>query len=163
MASKLAIYPGTFDPITLGHVDLIQRAVHLFDRLILAISVNPRKTPLFTLEERLAMARTLAADLPQVEVESFDGLLVDFVRRKQARVVLRGLRAFSDFEYEFQMTLSNRKMAPDVETLFLMPNENYSYVSSTMIKEVAALGGDVSRFVPGFVLDALRRKMAQPP
>jgi pantetheine-phosphate adenylyltransferase len=163
MASKLAIYPGTFDPITLGHVDLIQRAVHLFDRLILAISVNPRKTPLFTLEERLAMARTLAADLPQVEVESFDGLLVDFVRRKQARVVLRGLRAFSDFEYEFQMTLSNRKMAPDVETLFLMPDENYSYVSSTMVKEVAALGGDVSRFVPGFVLDALRRKMAQPP
>jgi pantetheine-phosphate adenylyltransferase len=163
MASKLAIYPGTFDPITLGHVDLIQRAVHLFDRLILAISVNPRKTPLFTLEERLAMARTLAVDLPQVEVESFDGLLVDFVRRKQARVVLRGLRAFSDFEYEFQMTLSNRKMAPDVETLFLMPDENYSYVSSTMVKEVAALGGDVSRFVPGFVLDALRRKMAQQP
>ncbi len=161
--STVAIYPGTFDPITLGHVDLIKRAVHLFDRLILAISAGSRKTPLFTLAERLELARTLAADLPHVEVDSFDGLLVDYVRRKKACVVLRGLRAFSDFEYEFQMTLTNRKMAPDVETLFLMPNEIYSYVSSSMVREIATLGGDAGMFVPDFVRDALCHKMTQKP
>lgn len=161
--STVAIYPGTFDPITLGHVDLIKRAARLFDRLVLAISASPRKSPLFTLAERLAMARTLATSLPHVEVDSFDGLLVDYVRQKKAHVVLRGLRAFSDFEYEFQMALTNRKMAPDVETLFLMPNEIYSYVSSTMVREIAALGGDASVFVPDFVQAALRRKLAKKP
>ena len=161
--NRVVIYPGTFDPITLGHVDLIKRAARVFDRLILAISVNTWKNPLFTLEERLAMARTLAADLPHVEVDSFDGLLVDYVRQKQARVVLRGLRAFSDFEYEFQMALTNRKMAPDVETLFMMPKEIYSYVSSTMVREIAALGGDTSVFVPDFVQAALRKKLTPKP
>lgn len=161
--NRVVIYPGTFDPITLGHVDLIKRAARLFDRLILAISASPRKNPLFTLDERLALARTLAAGLPHVEVDSFDGLLVDYVRRKKARVVLRGLRAFSDFEYEFQMALTNRKMAPDVETLFLMPNEIYSYVSSSMVREIAALGGDAGMFVPDFVREALRMKMNRPP
>jgi pantetheine-phosphate adenylyltransferase len=156
--STVAIYPGTFDPITLGHVDLIKRAAHLFDRLILAVSASTWKSPLFTLTERLAMARSLAASLPHVEVDSFDGLLVDYVRRKKAHVVLRGLRAFSDFEYEFQMALTNQKMAPDIETMFLMPNEIYTYVSSTMVREVAALGGDTSVFVPDFVQTELRKK-----
>ncbi len=161
--STLAIYPGTFDPITLGHMDLIQRAVRLFDRLILAVSASARKAPLFTLEERLEMARVLTARDPKVEVDAFDGLLVDYARRKGARVVLRGLRAFSDFEYEFQMALTNRKMMPDLETLFLMPNENYSYVSSSMVREIAALGGDAGVFVPDCVRAALRRKMAAAP
>ncbi|NLB60460.1 MAG: pantetheine-phosphate adenylyltransferase [Lentisphaerae bacterium] len=153
-----AIYPGTFDPITLGHVDLIRRAARLFDRLILAVSDSLRKSPLFTQAERLAMARELAVEIPQVEVDSFDGLLVEYARRKQARVILRGLRAFSDFEYEFQMALTNRKMAPDLETIFMMPKEVYSYVSSTMVREIAALGGDTSLFVPDFVQAALRQK-----
>lgn len=161
--NRVVIYPGTFDPITLGHVDLIKRAARLFERLILAVSVSTWKSPLFTLEERLAMARTLAADMPHVEVDSFDGLLVDYVRQKKAHVVLRGLRAFSDFEYEFQMALTNRKMAPEVETLFMMPKEIYSYVSSTMVREIAALGGDTSVFVPDFVQVALRKKMVSKP
>lgn len=161
--NSVVIYPGTFDPITLGHVDLIKRAARVFDRLIMAVSVSTWKNPLFTLAERLAMARTMAASLPHVEVDSFDGLLVDYVRQKQARVILRGLRAFSDFEYEFQMALTNRKMAPDVETLFMMPSEVYSYVSSTMVREIAALGGDTSVFVPDFVQAALRKKLAAKP
>ncbi len=158
--NRVVIYPGTFDPITLGHVDLIKRAASLFERLVLAVAASTWKTPLFSLGERLALARTLAASLPHVEVDTFDGLLVDYVRRKQARVILRGLRAFSDFEYEFQMALTNRKMAPDVETLFMMPKEDYSYVSSTMVREIAAMGGDTSVFVPDFVQAALRKKLA---
>jgi len=159
----VVIYPGTFDPITLGHVDLIKRAARLFERLILAVSVSTWKMPLFSLDERLAMARDLAAGMPHVEVDSFDGLLVDYVRQKKAQVVLRGLRAFSDFEYEFQMALTNRKMAPEVETLFMMPKEIYSYVSSTMVREIAALGGDTSVFVPDFVEVALRNKLIRKP
>jgi len=161
VVNRVVIYPGTFDPITLGHVDLIKRAVRLFDRLILAISAGSRKNPLFTLKERLAMARTLSAALPHVEVDSFDGLLVEYVRQKKAHVVLRGLRAFADFEYEFQMALTNRKMAPDVETLFMMPNESCSYISSTMVREIAALGGDTSVFVPDFVQSALQKKFSK--
>jgi len=159
--SRVVIYPGTFDPITLGHVDLIKRSARLFDRLILAISAVSRKNSLFTLKERLTMARTLSVALPHVEVDSFDGLLVEYVRQKKAHVVLRGLRAFADFEYEFQMALTNRKMAPDVETLFMMPQEIYSYISSTMVREIAAMGGDTSVFVPDFVQAALRKKFAK--
>lgn len=161
--NRVIIYPGTFDPITLGHVDLIKRAARLFDSMILAVSASTWKSPLFTLEERLAMARTMAATMPHVEVDSFDGLLVDYVRQKKAHAVLRGLRAFSDFEYEFQMALTNRKMAPEVETLFMMPKETYSYVSSTMVREIAALGGDTSVFVPDFVQAALRNKFSSKP
>ena len=156
----VAIYPGTFDPITLGHVDLIQRAARMFDRVVVAVAISSRKQPRFTLKERLAMARMLAQRVPRVEADRFDGLLVDYVRRKGARVVLRGLRAISDFEYEFQMVLTNRKMAPDVETIFLMPSESYSYLSSSMVREIALLGGDAGVFVPDFVRAALRKKLA---
>ncbi len=159
--NSVVIYPGTFDPITLGHLDLIERAASLFGRLILAITDSSHKSPMFTLAERLKMARDLAAAWPHVEVDSFDGLLVDYARRKGARLVLRGLRAFSDFEYEFQMALTNRKMAPDVETLFMMPKEIYSYLSSSMVREVAAFGGDTSVFVPDLVQAALCQKLAQ--
>lgn len=154
-----AIYPGTFDPLTLGHVDLIKRATRLFGRLIIAISVKPRKATLFTAEERLAMAKQLTKQIPNVEADIFGGLLVDYVRQKGARVIIRGIRAFSDFEYEFQMALTNRQMAPDIETLFMMPKDNFSYISSTLVREVAALSGDTSKFVPDFVQGELRKKM----
>ena len=157
--NKLAIYPGTFDPLTLGHVDLIKRAARLFGRIIIAISAKPRKATLFTEAERLAMAEKLAANLPGVEAEIFEGLLVDYLRKKGARVIIRGIRAFSDFEYEFQMALTNRQLAPDIETLFMMPKDNYSYISSTLVREVAALGGDTSGFVPDFVQRELRKKI----
>lgn len=159
--TTIGIYAGTFDPLTFGHVDLVVRAARLFERLILAISVSARKTPLFTIEERLAMARQLVRDVPNVEVDSFDGLLVDYARRKGARVLIRGLRAYSDFEYEFQMALTNRKMAPDMETLFLMPKETHSYISSSVVREIAELGGDTSSFVPDFVCAALQRKFGR--
>ena len=155
---SLAIYPGSFDPLTFGHVDLVRRAALLFERLILAVSVRVRKSALFTIEERLDMARQLTKDMPNVEVEAFDGLLVDYVKSKGGNVVVRGLRAFSDFEYEFQMALTNRKMAPDVETLFMMPKEVFSYVSSSVVREIAALGGNISEFAPDFVQDALKKK-----
>ena len=158
-----AIYPGTFDPITLGHVDLIRRAARLFDRLILAVSDSLRKSPLFTQAERLAMARELAVEIPQVEVDSFDGLLVEYARRKQARVILRGLRAFSDFEYEFQMALMNRKLLSTVETVYLMPSEEYVYLNSTIVKEVALLGGNIRCFVPEVVASALFKKIQRLP
>ena len=157
---KLAIYPGTFDPLTLGHVDLVHRAARLFDRLILAVAVSARKGTLFSIEERMAMARSLAVTMPNVEAVEFDGLLVDYVRHIGARVIIRGLRAFSDFEYEFQMALTNRKMAPDVEVLFMMPRESYSYISSSVVREIASLGGDTSKFVPSFVHAALKKKFA---
>lgn len=156
--TNLAVYPGSFDPLTLGHVDLVHRASRLFKRLILAVSVSARKKLLFTVEERVAMAGKLAKDIPNVEVDTFDGLLVDYVRSKRACVVVRGLRAFSDFEYEFQMALTNRKMAPEVETLFMMPREVYSYVSSSVVREISALGGDTGEFVPDFVQSALKKK-----
>lgn len=155
----LAIYPGTFDPLTLGHVDLIKRAARLFGHIIIAISAKPRKATFFTAEERLTMARRLCAQIPKVEAEIFDGLLVDYIRKKGAHVIIRGLRAFSDFEYEFQMALTNRQMAPDIETLFMMTKESYSFLSSSVVREVAALGGDTSTFVPDFVQCKLREKM----
>ena len=156
-----AVYAGTFDPMTYGHLDVATRAAHVFDKLTLAVAEDPRTTLLFGLEERVALARECLAKLPNVEVVSFGGLLVDWARSRGIHTLIRGLRAFSDFEYEFQMALTNRKLAPDIETLFLMPNEDFSYVSSSMVREIAALGGDVAKFVPAPVAAALKRKLAQ--
>ncbi len=157
----LAIYPGTFDPLTLGHIDLIKRAARLFGRIIIDISANPRKKTMFSAPERLAMARRFCAQIPNVKAEIFDGLLVDYIRRKTAHVIIRGLRAFPDFEYEFQMALTNRHMAPDIETLFMMTKESYSFLSSSAVREVAMLGGDTSEFVPNFVQKELKKKMSE--
>jgi len=154
-----AIYPGTFDPITRGHSDLVKRATRLFDRVIVALAAKPGKQPVFTLEERLELARTALAEYDNVEICSFDGLLVEFARIKQARVILRGLRAVSDFDYEFQLAGMNRKLAPDVETLFLTPAEQYSNISSSLVREIAALGGDVTPFVHEKIRDELTRKL----
>lgn len=154
-----AIYPGTFDPITKGHTDLVQRATRLFDHVIVAVAAHTAKIPAFSLEERVAMAHTALEGNDHVEVCGFDTLLVDFVRQRDAQVILRGLRAVSDFEYEFQLAGMNRKLAPDVETLFLMPAEQYSYISSSLVREVARLGGDVSEFVHQHVKEALRERM----
>jgi len=157
--SKNAIYPGTFDPITKGHSDLVERASRLFDLVIVAVAANPGKQSLFSLEERLELARTALAGYANVEVCSFDGLLVEFAREKQAQVILRGLRAVSDFDYEFQLAGMNRKLAPDVETLFLTPAEQYSNISSSLVREIAALGGDVSPFVHAEIRAELTRKL----
>ena len=157
---KSAIYAGTFDPITLGHLDLIERAAKLFDRLIVAVAVHSRKTVLFDIEERVAMVREVAKKFPNVEVESFDGLLVRYARSKKIPIVIRGLRAFSDFEFEFQMALTNRKLAPEIETLFMMPKEIHSYVSSSTVKAVARLGGNIEDFVPEAVCRFVARKLA---
>jgi pantetheine-phosphate adenylyltransferase len=154
-----AIYPGTFDPITHGHSDLVERAVQLFDRVIVAIAADPPKTPMLSLEERVALANKVLGHYGQVEVCPFHGLLVDFTRRRNAQVILRGLRAVSDFEHEFQLAGMNRKLAPQVETLFLMPSEHYAYISSSLVREIAALGGDISDFVHEEVKAALSRHM----
>jgi pantetheine-phosphate adenylyltransferase len=156
----IAIYAGTFDPLTLGHFDLIERSAELFERLILAVAVNEEKNPLFSLGERLDLAGRAVASLDNVEVEAFDGLLIDFARRREARVLIRGLRAYSDFDYEFPMALTNRKLAPEIETLFMMPKEIHSYVSSGIVRTVARYGGDVSEFVPPVIHDAIRAKLA---
>ncbi|MCK4743457.1 MAG: pantetheine-phosphate adenylyltransferase [Sulfuriflexus sp.] len=150
-----AVYPGTFDPVTNGHIDLIERASTLFDRLIVGVAENPGKGATFSLEERVAMTTEVLADLPNVEVKGFNSLLVDFVADHDARVILRGLRAVSDFEYEFQLAGMNRRLAPEVETLFLTPAEQYAYISSSLVKEIAAHGGDVSAFVHTKVMAAL--------
>ena len=154
-----AIYPGTFDPITHGHTDLIQRAARLFDTVIVAVAASPNKAPLFTLEERVELARAALVGLDNVEVSSFDTLLADYVRRRHARVIVRGLRAVSDFEYEFQLAGMNRRLVPEAETLFLTPAEQYSYISASLIKEIASLGGDVSEFVHERVRAALTNRM----
>ena len=156
-----AVYAGTFDPLTYGHLDVAARAAHVFDRLVLAVAEDPRKTLLFSTAERLKLARSSVAELANVDVVPFSGLLVDWARARGIHTLIRGLRAFSDFEYEFQMALTNRKLAPDVETLFLMPSEDFSYVSSSMVREIAALGGDVDKFVPPPVAAALKRKLAK--
>lgn len=150
-----AVYPGTFDPVTNGHIDLIERASTLFDKLIVGVAENPGKGATFSLEERVAMTTEVLADLPNVEVKGFNSLLVDFVAEHDARVILRGLRAVSDFEYEFQLAGMNRRLAPEVETLFLTPAEQYAYISSSLVKEIAAHGGDVSAFVHTKVMAAL--------
>jgi len=155
---RTAIYAGTFDPITLGHLDLIARAAKIFDKLILAVSEYSRKQTLFSLKERVAMARRIARKFKNVEVDSFGGLLVDYAKARKVRVLIRGIRAFSDFEFEFQMALTNRKLAPEIETLFLMPNEDFSYLSSSTVREVAMLGGDTRDFVVPIVEQELEAK-----
>jgi pantetheine-phosphate adenylyltransferase len=153
-----AIYPGTFDPITNGHMDLLQRALRHFDRVIIAVAGSTGKSTCFTLEERVSLARTALESLDHVEVMGFDGLLVKFAREQGATVILRGLRAVSDFEYEFQLASMNRKLAPDVETMFLTPDEGYTFISSSLVREIAALGGDVRPFVHPVVQSALKER-----
>lgn len=155
---RIAIYPGTFDPITRGHEDLVRRAAGLFDRLILAIAESPSKQPRFSLAERVAMAREVLADVPNVEIIGFNTLLMNFVHEQGAKVIVRGLRAISDFEYEFQMAGMNRSVYPEVETVFLTPGEQYMFISATMVREIARLGGDISKFVQPCVEKRLRAK-----
>jgi pantetheine-phosphate adenylyltransferase len=154
-----AIYPGTFDPITYGHIDLIKRAQEIFSEVIVAVGHNPHKRPLFTLKERVEMLKKATAGMSGTIIDEFDGLVVDYARRQKAKVLIRGLRMISDFEYEFQMALTNRKLSPDIETIFLMPQESYSYLSSKLLKEAASLGADLSSFVPDFVEKALKKKL----
>jgi pantetheine-phosphate adenylyltransferase len=158
MSSKLVIYPGTFDPITNGHISVVSRALKIFDRLVIAILNNPNKLPLFSMEERIQMIREVLKDQRHLEVESFNGLLVDYVIQKKTNVVIRGLRALSDFEYEFQMALMNRKLNREVQSIFLMTDYKWFYTSSTIIKEAASLGGDVSGLVPPVVCKKLKQK-----
>ncbi len=157
--SDAAIYAGTFDPLTLGHLDLLERAAHIFDRVILAVASSSRKKPLFSLEERVEMAKNTLKGHKNIEIDSFSGLLVDYAHEKGVHIVIRGLRAFSDFENEFQMALTNRQMAPDIETIFLMPKENFSDISSSAVREIVELGGDASSFVPQLVQKALKNKL----
>ena len=153
-----AVYPGTFDPLTRGHEDLVRRASTLFDQLVLAIADSPAKRPYFTVDERIAMAREVLADVKNVQVLGFSGLLIDFVREQRARVVLRGLRAVSDFEYEFQLAGMNRHLYPEMETMFLTPSEQHMFISATLVREIASLGGDVSQFVHPLVSKRLKQK-----
>ena len=155
---RLAVYPGSFDPLTNGHVDIIKRGGHLFDRIVVAILVNLDKAPLFTTEERVAIAREVFQDQPNVEVDTFEGLFVDYAKQREASVIVRGLRAISDFEYELQMALMNRRLNSEIETVFMMPAEPYTYVSSRLVKEVFALGGSISGLVPPVVETQLRAK-----
>ena len=156
--SVIAIYPGSFDPLTNGHVDIIHRGARLFERIVVAMLVNMDKSPLFTVAERVDLAREVFRDHANVEVDTFDGLLVDYAERKRAGVIVRGLRAISDFEYEMQMALMNRRLRPEVETVFMMPAEPYTYVSSRLVKEIVALGGSVHGLVPAIVERRLRDK-----
>jgi pantetheine-phosphate adenylyltransferase len=158
---KIAIYPGSFDPITNGHLDVVCRAAALFDRVIVAVAHNEEKASLFTPAERMTLVKNAVRGLRNVSVDHFDGLLVKYAQRKKAVVLVRGLRAVSDFEYELQLALMNRKLAPKVETIFLAPKDEYTFVSSRLVKEIARLGGDVRRFVPPAVAAALGRKLAQ--
>lgn len=161
--SLAAMYPGTFDPITLGHDDLVRRACRLFDRVVVAIAANPSKEPLFTLDERVELVRASLQDLENVEVSGYDGLTVDFAREHDLGVIVRGLRAVSDFEYEFQLANMNRHLAVEVETAFLTPNENYNFVSSSLVREICSMGGDISEFVSPVVNEALIKRCRQGP
>jgi pantetheine-phosphate adenylyltransferase len=156
----VAIYPGSFDPLTNGHLSLIQRSLKMFDRLIVAVAVNPKKTPLFTEDERRQLIQDACGNDPRIEVDAFHGLLVDYVRRRHGAVIIRGLRAVSDFEYEFQLANMNRKLAPDIETVFMMTGEDYFYISSQLVREVASFGGDVTGLVPDNVNQKLKAKFA---
>ena len=160
MSHRIAVYPGTFDPLTRGHEDLMHRASVLFDRVIVGIAQSRAKQPLFTLEERVSITRTILVEYPNIEVHGFDCLLMDFIRQHGANVILRGLRAVSDFEYEFQMAGMNRNLYPDVETIFLTPSEKYMFISATMVREIALLGGDVGKFVQPLVVQRLAEKFA---
>lgn len=153
--NQAAVCAGTFDPITMGHLDVIERASRIFPRVVIAVATNSGKNPLFSLDERMALVRESTAHLKGIEIKSFDGLLVNFAESIKVRMIVRGLRAFSDFEYEFQMALTNRKLKPEIETIFLMPKQDYSYISSSNVREVAQLGGDTSQFVPSPVQRAL--------
>ncbi len=156
--NKAALCAGTFDPITMGHLDVIERASRIFPRVVIAVATSSGKNPLFSLDERIELVRESTSHLEGIEVDAFDGLLVDYAESKRVRVIVRGLRAFSDFEYEFQMALMNRRLTPAIETIFLMPKQDYSYVSSSNVREVAALGGDTSVFVPAPVHRALKAR-----
>jgi pantetheine-phosphate adenylyltransferase len=156
---RRAIYPGSFDPVTNGHLDVIERARKLFDEVIIAVAVNDQKQPLFPLEERLRLLRETTGGIDGVTIAPLDGLLVDFAVQQKARAIVRGLRAVSDFEFEFQMALMNRKLEGGVETIFLMPKEEYTYISSRIVKEIARLGGDVSAFVPPCVVESFRERL----
>ncbi len=154
-----AVFPGSFDPITNGHLDIIHRGLRIFDRVIIAVLENEGKSPLFPVAERLELLRAVARDIRGIEIHSFSGLLVDFLRKSDAKVVIRGIRAISDYEYELQMALMNRELSPDIETIFMMPAVEYTNVSSRLVKEVFRLGGDISRLVPAVVLEQLRAKV----
>ena len=160
---RTVIYPGSFDPLTNGHLDLIERATKLFDRVIVAVARNESKQPLFTQAERLQMVASAVESLPQVEADTFEGLLIEYVERRSAQAVIRGLRAVSDFEFEFQLALMNRKLNEQIETIFMMPKDTYTFLSSRIVKEIARLGGDVSAFVPAHVKIALANKLAEVP
>ncbi len=157
----LAVYPGTFDPVTNGHIDLVERSLRIFDEVIVAVAANPKKEPLFSLEERIDMFQKALARHKRVRIEGFDGLLVDYVREKKAVGIIRGLRAVSDFEYEMQMALMNRRLDSNIETVFLMPNEEYSFITSTIVREAASYGGDVSSLVPKVVIGQLKKKFGR--
>lgn len=158
---KIAIYPGTFDPVTNGHLDILERAVKLFDKVIISVARNSTKNTIFTEDERIALLKIVSKKYKKVQVESFSGLLVEYARRKKATAIVRGLRVISDFEYEFQMALANRRLHEDVETVFLMPNEKYTYLSSSIVREVARLNGNVRDFVPPVIQRALKKKWKQ--
>ena len=157
--TSIAIYPGSFDPVTYGHIDLIKRAAKIFKKVIVAVTDNSSKSSFFTLKERLMLIKRVTADFENIEVDSFEGLSIDYVRSKGSYVIIRGVRMISDFEYEFQMALTNRRLSKSVETIFLMPNESYSYISSKLIKEAASLGADISCFVPKVVVSAIQKKL----
>jgi len=159
MKNIVAIYPGSFDPVTNGHLDLIARGARIFERLVVAVLQNLEKSPLFSAQERAEMLREVTREWPNVEIDLFDGLLVDYVRRRNAQVILRGIRAISDYEYEFQMALMNRRLEPNVETVFMMPAEKYSYLSSRIVREVAQLGGAIEGLVPPLVVERLKSKV----
>ncbi|MCY1401030.1 Phosphopantetheine adenylyltransferase [compost metagenome] len=152
------LYPGTFDPITKGHADLVERASRLFDHVVIAVAASPKKSPLFPLEQRVELCRQVTAHLPNVSVVGFSSLLAHFVKEQNANILLRGLRAVSDFEYEFQLANMNRQLAPDIESMFLTPSEKYSFISSTLVREIAALGGDITKFVHPVVAAALSER-----
>lgn len=160
LQKRIAIYPGTFDPVTFGHIDIIKTAAKMFDEVHVAIANNTGKKPLFTTQERLKFMQMATKSIPGVKVETFNGLVVNFARKKSARAMVRGIRAVSDFDYEFQMALANQKLESEIHTIFVMPSEDHFYISSRLIKEIAQFGGDVSRFVPPFVESRLRQKLS---
>ena len=157
--NRKALYPGTFDPLTYGHLDIIERAAKIYDHVFVGVAHSTQKNPLFSVKKRISMLKKATAHLDKVEIEDFGGLVVDHARKKKTCVIIRGLRMISDFEFEFQMALTNRKLAEDIETIFMMTGDNYSYLSSKLIKEAVALGGDVKKFVPSFVADELKKKL----
>jgi pantetheine-phosphate adenylyltransferase len=161
MKKRKAIYPGSFDPVTFGHLDLIERALHLFDELIVIVASNPAKKTLFSTEERVGFLKNALKHRPQVQVKAWEGLTVDLARREKSFALIRGIRATSDFDYEFQMALTNRKLAPRIDTVFLMPSESHFYLSSRLIKEIAQLGGDVTRYVPAPVAALIKKRFSK--